>query len=298
MVMPNFLIIGAAKAGTTSLSHYLSQHPQIYMSARKEPKFFAFEGEQVNPLDPANARSITDLSVYKQLFAGVKQEIAIGEVSPIYLTSMKAPYRIHHHIPDAKLIAVLRNPVDRAYSHFVHMIQKEVEPLTDFIQALDQPEHEINGFIRKRPYIDFGFYTVQLQRYFDLFPATQLKVCLYDDLQRDSIKFLQDIFQFLQVDDTFVPANLFKYNASGIPKNRMLNRWLTSKANPWRALAKSLCPVWVRQSLVKKVQQQNYVQTAMPIAARQQLIALYREDVLKLQDLIDRDLSMWLNSPV
>lgn len=294
MVMPNFLIIGAAKAGTTSLAHYLQQHPQIYMSPRKEPKFFAFENEAVDPRDPANARSITDLSTYRKLFDQVKDEIVIGEVSPIYITSPKAPERIRHHIPDAKLLAVLRNPVDRAYSHFVHMVQKEVEPLTDFMQALDQPAHEINGFIRQRPYIDFGFYTVQLQRYFALFPPAQIKVCLYDDLQQHPIEFLQDIFRFLQVDADFTPTNLFKYNVSGIPKNRTLNRWLTDRSNPLRAFVKSLVPLGVRQALLKKFQRQNYVQVTMPIAARQRLTELYREDILKLQDLIDRDLSIWL----
>ena len=123
MTMPNFLIIGAMRAGTTSLYHYLKQHPQVYMSPVKEPRFFALEGEKPDPGRPTDERlmnhSITDIEAYRALFQAVSKETAIGEASPLYLYSPKAPERIRHYIPDAKLIAVLRDPVERAYSHFL-----------------------------------------------------------------------------------------------------------------------------------------------------------------------------------
>lgn len=294
MTMPNFLVIGAAKAGTTSLYHYLAQHPQIYMSPIKEPRFFALEGEQLKPSDPINRKSITTLQDYLNLFEDVSGEKAIGEVSPIYISSPKAPERIQHYIPDVKIIAILRDPVERAYSHFVHIVQKEIEPVSNFMQALDEEEYYVGNFLRKRPYIELGFYYNQLKRYFEIFAADQIKIFLYDDLRDDSVTFLNNIFCFLEVDDSFLPTNLDKYNVSGIPKNRMLNRWMADQSNPLRRLVRSLCPVEGRRAFLKAVQKQNSVKHQMPIEARQRLLPLYREDILNLQDLINRDLSKWL----
>src|ERR687894_3261543 len=115
MTMPNFFIIGAQKAGTTSLYYYLKQHPQIYMSPRKEPHFFKGMHSELRK-SGRGLPPVTDLGDYQALFRGVTDEKAIGEASASYLYSPKAPALIKSSIPDAKLIAVLRNPADRAYS--------------------------------------------------------------------------------------------------------------------------------------------------------------------------------------
>ncbi len=150
MAMPNFLIIGAAKAGTTALYSYLKQHPQIYMSPEKEPHFFAFEGEQPNFGGTAgkqewlNRTVITDIETYRKQFQKVSREIAIGEASALYLYIPKAVERINHYIPDVKLITILRNPIERAYSAFLFQIRDELEPITDFAQALEEEKIRIN----------------------------------------------------------------------------------------------------------------------------------------------------------
>ena len=118
MTLPNFLIIGSAKGGTSSLHYYLRQHPQIFMPDLKEPRFFALEGETLNFQNPDSAinhDSVTNLREYKNLFANAINEIGIGEASPLYLYSEKAVRRIKHYVPDAKLIVILRNPVDRSF---------------------------------------------------------------------------------------------------------------------------------------------------------------------------------------
>lgn len=134
MTLPNFLVIGAHKAGTTALYNYLKQHPQVYMSPAKEPRFFALEGKNLKFLgpkkDPGNRCRFTTLEAYRELFQGVSSEVAIGEASTLYLYSQEAPKRIQHYIPDAKLIAILRNPIKRAYSNFVHAMQDDREVLT------------------------------------------------------------------------------------------------------------------------------------------------------------------------
>src|SRR5580765_3646808 len=121
MTLPNFLIIGAGKSGTTALYEYLKQHPQVYMSPVKEPRFFAFEGESVNFGGPWGERlnpevmAFNSIASYSALFEDVEDETAIGEASPIYLWAAKAAARIHRRVPDARLIAILRDPVERAY---------------------------------------------------------------------------------------------------------------------------------------------------------------------------------------
>ena len=169
VALPNFLIIGAAKAGTTSLYRYLEQHPEVYMSPVKEPKFFALGGERLDyrgPGDEARMRgaSVTSLEDYRELFRGVSTETAVGEASTLYLYSERAAARIKHHVPDVKLIAVLRNPVDRAYSDFLHLVRDGIEPLTDFPQALEAEESRIRS--RWAPmwhYRRRGFYHPQLK---------------------------------------------------------------------------------------------------------------------------------------
>src|SRR5215207_2894411 len=246
MTMPNFLIIGAMKAGTTALYRYLCQHPQIYMSPVKETNFFAFEGETLDfraPIDQEgiNRRSITDLQTYRGLFDGAVNEKARGEVSHWYMYRPKACERIRHHIPDVKLIAVLRNPVDRAYSDFMHFVRGGLEPITDFSRALEEEEIRIRDNWAMGHYGSRVFYYAQLKRYFDTFDEEQIQVYLYDDLKADPINLLQDVFRFLGTDETFKPDISLKPNVSGVPKNKALH-YLLTKPKRAKAVIRPLLP--------------------------------------------------------
>lgn len=312
MTMPNFLIIGAPKAGTTALFHYLKQHPQIYMSPVKEPAFFAFEGlklESNGPDDKVNNRpqesiewyrqrigsSITNLEDYQTLFQGVSsQKIALGEASPAYMYFPRAHERIHYYIPDVKLIAILRHPTDRAYSSFLHRAQHGLDYLTDVNQILKKEDYNIRdvwwGF---RHNVRIGFYYDQLKRYFDKFDKNQIKVYLYEDLETNGVGLLQDIFQFLGVDETFVPDVSTKHLVSAIPKNKVWHQILT-KPNPIKAVFKAILPEDLGKRIAKNLRKQNLGKPQLAPEVRQELNQLYREDILKLQDLLGRDLSKWL----
>lgn len=290
MLMPNFLIIGAQKAGTTSLYHYLKQHPQVYMSPVKEPHFYTYEGEKLNTHGPGRNLSIpiTNLEVYQAMFQEVSDETAIGEASPSYIYSPKAPERIRHYIPNTKLIAILRHPAERAYSNFLHSIRYNCEPLNDFAQALQEEEVRIRdnwGFLWH--YKQKGFYYVQLKRYFDLFDQEQIRVYLYEDLNTNPNRVLRDIFQFLSVDENFAPDISTKHNVSGIPKNRTLQA-IGMSLNP---ILKSFLPVGLHRSIRNRI---LIKPPELPLEIRRQLIEVYREDILKLQALIQQDLSIWL----
>lgn len=300
MIMPNFLIIGAAKSGTSALYDFLSQHPQIYMSAAKEPMFFAFEGESPNFLGPgddrsANYYSITDIKDYCALFQSVSDEVAIGEGSTLYLYHPKAPERIRTHIPDVKLIVILRDPVERAYSNFLHLVRDNREPLTDFYQAFQQEEIRMNnGWEWFWHYKRLGLYYVQLRRYFENFSQDQMRIYLYEDFANNSADLLKDCFQFLNVDKKFIPDMSMKVNASGVPKSKYLNSFLR-RQNPIKKIIKPLLPEKVGRRLKTYVHNKNLVKPDFLPELREELIQTYfREDILKLQDLIQRDLSKWL----
>ena len=295
--MPNFLIIGAAKSGTTSLYHYLSQHPDVYMSPVKEPKFFALEGERPSFRGPGDgdADAVTTLEGYRKLFEGADGEHAVGEASPLYLYLEKAVGRIKHHVPEARLIAVLRNPVERAYSSFLHKVRDGRETTSDFAEALALEDGRVReGWAYGWHYKRRGFYHEQLSRYYDVFGPDQIRIYLYEDLRQEPRELLRDAYGFLGVDDSFVPNLSLKHNVSGVPKNRMVHSLLRGR-NPIKTALKPLLPEGLRKKLVVDLQRRN-LEKAPPIPPeiRRGLAEEYREDVTKLQGLIGRDLSGWL----
>lgn len=299
MVMPNFLIIGAAKAGTTSLYKYLEMHPQVYMSPIKEPRFFAVYEENLDfqgPGDLTRYYLVKDLENYRALFDGVTDEIAIGEASTWYLYLPKAAEKIKQHIPDVKLIALLREPVARAYSHFWHSIRENIEPITDFTQAMEAEAERIeNNWSQHWHYRQRGFYYAQLKYYYDLFEPKQIKVCLYDDLVSDPITMMQDIYRFLGVDDTFIPNTDKKYNVAAIPKNQTVAK-LMKRSRFLKTVISSLIPSQkLRLQIKDNILKLNLrSQPKLEPTVRKKFIEEYREDIFKLQDLIHRDLSQWL----
>ena len=295
--MPNFLVIGAAKSGTTSLYRYLAQHPDVYMSPVKEPKFFALEGERPSFRGPGDseADAVTTLEGYRALFDGANGESAVGEASPLYLYLEKAVGRIEHHVPGARFIAVLRDPVERAYSSFLHKVRDGRETTRDFAEALTLEDGRVrNGWAYGWHYKRRGFYHEQISRYYEAFGPEKVRVYLYEDLKRAPGDLLRDAYAFLGVDDAFVPNLSLKHNASGIPKNRLVHSLLRGR-NPVKTALKPLLPEGLRRKLLVDLQRRN-LEKAPPIPpeVRRSLAEEYREDVSKLQGLIGRDLSGWL----
>jgi len=292
MTMPNFLIIGAMKSGTTALYYYLEQHPQIYMSPVKEPNFFCVGGQE-----SSDSESVKSIGAYQHLFKGVSDEKAIGEASHCYLYEPEAVARIQQYVPDAKFVAILRNPVDRAYSHFLHMVRSGIEPLTDFAQAIRKGEAGALQTRSFRDYVGRGRYYEQLKRYFDAFDPKQVKVYLYEDLSNAPLETLRDTFRFIGVDESFVPDVSLRRNVSGHPKHKALDEFLRRPSSIKDAL-KVYLPARLRWRLSEAfdaLKTRNLVEPpAVQPEVRRQLVGVYREDILRLQALIQRDLSDWL----
>jgi hypothetical protein len=303
MILPNFMIIGAGKSGTTSVYQYLKQHPAIYVSPIKETNFFAiddFKASVSGPWPPeADRFPIRTLEQYGALFGYVTNETAIGEASIRYLGSPRAPGRIKDTLPDVKLIAILRDPVERAYSSYFHQVRDAVETRS-LRQAIDD---EIKGTVdgsttltyAQRRYMRLGFYHQHLSRYFELFDRRRISVFLFEDLKEEPDKLLREMFDFLEVDPSFKPDVSVRYNVSGSPKNEIL--FNLTKKRPLTTAVKRWLPGWVRDPIAGRFEKLRGGQlTKPPIdpSLRGLLIEEYRQDLLRLQDLIGRDLSHWL----
>ncbi len=306
MVLPNFLVIGAAKSGTTSLYRYLSQHPQVYLNQTiKEAKFFSLEGKSKNYFNgPRADRHVksTTFEHYCSLFEQVQNEQAIGEVSPLYLYDEFTASKIKHYIPDVKIIVILRNPVERAYSAYSYMLATRREELLKFELGLKAEPERIkhNWFGPLWHYKKAGFYFSQLERYYKLFDAKQIAVYLYEDLCRDPQSLMERIFDFLEVDSSFKVNTSDKHNKTvgSIPKNKFIHLFVKNSQGFRKAL-RPLLPDWVQLPdwVNKNLSYLNHLNLEKPDFSEQirlELIEEYREDILKLEDLIKRDLSSWL----
>jgi hypothetical protein len=301
MVLPNFLVIGAAKCGTTALDRYLGEHPQIYMSPVKELNFFALEGMDCEVFKSNFAAEeklpnfINKISDYQRFFDNATNEIAIGESSPLYLLHPGASQNIQRYIPDVKLIAILRDPVERAYSDFLFNVGRGTENINNFSEALAAESQRINeNYWFRWHYKERGFYYRQIQRYFKLFSHTKIKVYLHEDLKDNPLTTLQDIFRFLGVDDAFMPDLSQKHNVTYVPQNRLIDRMLDPRQKISYRLRKFL-PLSFRKTIKNRVKSLNRKPIpTLPPHVRQQLVEEYQEDILKLQDLIQKDLSHWL----
>jgi hypothetical protein len=239
-----------------------------------------------------NHTAVTKIEGYVALFKDVTIETAIGEASTNYISIPKASERIKHYTPDARLLVILRHPTERAYSSFLYLIRDGREPLRDFAQAIEEgPQRILHNWALIWDYKHMGFYYAKLKRYFDLFDKSQIRVYLYDDFSANPVRLLQNIFQFLGVDDTFAPDVSLRHNVSGIPRSRFLHRLLTQQSMIKSTFEWLVPEGWRRRFSLQK---QNLIKPPLLSNLRRQLIEEYREDILKLQELIQRDLSKWL----
>lgn len=284
---PDFFIVGAPKAGTSSLYNYLIQHPGVFMSYPKEPHFFYNRSTPGSPVLQEKA-----LEDYLGLFTGVSKGVCAGEASTSYLWSASTASEIKHLQPEAKIIILLRDPVDRAYSHYWHQVQDGIEPL-DFEEALQaEPERIRQGRWHGLYYVDNGLYAGQVRRYLEVFGQEAVRVYLFEDLIRDTREVCRDVFEFLGLDPD-VPLETEKiYNQGGAPRSKMFARLVRMKVI--KEPLKSVLPTTVSSNLGEWLRTSNNKPVpAMEPKTEARLRAIFDEDVVRLEGLIGRDLSYW-----
>ncbi len=311
---PNFFLVGAAKSGTTSLHAYLRQHPQIYVSPIKEPCYFADEvrpehmGKELLRAHAHTQREleawmaepnqekcpdavVADWESYRKLFAGVKNEMAIGEASVSYLWSPTAPRHIAERIPEARILMILRDPVERAFSHYLDFLTAGAVRHSFREHIRLAMEYRENRMCCYHPFLEFGCYAVQVQRYLELFPREQLHIMFYQDFQSDPALAMKGIFRFLKVDPD-IPVDMSKrHRQPRVPRFGTAG-YLLKRMGIWQR-GRRLIPNRIASRL-KPLALAPRSSLAMDTKDRAYLLSYYRDGIRDLEDLLNRDLSSWL----
>ena len=293
---PNFIVIGAMKSATTSLYTYLKQHPEIFMTKIKEPMFFNNykQNSEYKGLGTKSEKLIT-LEDYWLMFEDVSNEKAIGEASPAYIYNKKAPQLIKENLQNVRIIAILRQPVDRAYSNYLHVVRADKENSNSFEESIEKEKERINEkWSPLYHYIEKGYYSDQLQRYYDLFPSNKIKVYLFEDVVKKPSETLKDIFKFLKVDENVEIDISKKSNVSGTPTGIL--GFVLKKMRFYNLMPKFTISDYLPSSIVNFIFKSVYKEPEKLSAEfRKELThKYYKEEITKLEKLIGRDLSKWL----
>lgn len=281
----DFFIVGAPKAGTTSLYKYLNQHQDVVMSSVKEPNYFSKEELESQDLYYAS-KNITDEKDYHSLFQANGEKKKLGEASVSYLFYPKVSKRIFTYNKDAKIIIILRNPVDRAYSHYkmdfrLGFVKRDFEDL-----VLNNNQE---GSLFYQQYIDLGLYHLQVKSYIDEFGSTNVCVMFYEDLKKDRATFVNNIFSFLNLkSDSNINFNL-KYNKSKLPSNNFM-RYLYSIS-----LVRKTASFLFNERLINFINKNFFRESNQEIESkvRHKLNQVFLNDIFMLEKLLNKDLSLW-----
>ncbi|HNQ12121.1 MAG TPA: sulfotransferase, partial [Bacteroidia bacterium] len=286
-VKVNFFIVGAAKSGTTSLYHYLNSHPEIFMSELKETNYFSSK-EILEQKLFYNEVVINEQQQYEKLFEKVKNERAIGEASVSYLYYDKVPQRIFEYNPKAKIIILLRNPVERAISH--HAMDQRMGwnniPLSNIFD-LSSKHQQIENYFQQ--YILLGNYFAQVKRYFDCFGKENVKVILFEDIKKDIQTEVSHLYTYLNVDSSFVPQPIEEDNAAKEVRSSVLKVLYQQKGI--RKFIKASLPGNLRKSIEKVV----FSKKSKPKdnLLLQKLSVYYKDDINQLAQLLNLNLQHW-----
>jgi hypothetical protein len=289
---PNFFVIGAARSGTTALAEMLRQHPDVFLTQPKEPHFLAFAGQEVaftgNGDDQSvNRAAVTDVDAYLALYESAGGCAARGDasVSTLYYPreSLEA---LDRYFPDARLVAILREPSARAFSAFSYLRVRGFEPCDDFRDALDlEAERAAAGWHHLWHYVEMGRYAGQLEPFVEELGPDRLQLLFYDDLCRDPAATVRRVFEFLGV-DAGVAVSCERVNASGSPRSAVLQagiRW-TARPGPVREAIKALTPFRLRE----RVRGANLGRDVPPPDAKEQLGEIFAPELARLRSLLAR----------
>lgn len=305
MALPDFLIIGSPKCGSTALHDALIPHPELFLSTPKEPKFFLTDGRRPDPAHqrgPGDAHSaqewVWDRAAYERLFDPAPPGTLRGESTPFYLWDTAAHRRIRAVIPDVKMIAVVRDPVDRAYSNWVHLWCDGLEPEADFLAACRQePERIAAGWAPFWRYLETGLYGRQLEHLYGIFPREQVFVLRYRQLIDNTAEVLDRICEFLGV-ATGVVSTIPGANVKDWVPDTAVNRVLRHGVRAGAAAGAHVPPqIWRRgeKAALAVLQRGHHRRPALPVAQRAELLPYFREDNALLTELTGVDHSDWQN---
>lgn len=286
--LPDFLIIGAAKSGTTSLYHYLKAHPGVCMPDWKEPALFSDD----------RAGGVSTLAEYRAIFGDCPEDRRIGEASVSYVADPEAPGRIMEILgPDVQLVALLRNPVDMAYSNWRYQHLRGVETL-DFAASLAAESgrlhapDSVNGWVHDVAYVTRASYAGQLRRFMDMFGPEQVRVYVFEEFFREGLPLYPDLCRYLGIDDAHAPEAKV-HNKGGTIRSAWLRKALDTRM-AWKEPLKMIMPQRLRDAITARLRRFNRADTPVePLDAglRADLEKRFSPGVRELEDILERDLS-------
>ncbi len=287
---PNFLVVGAPKAGTTSIAKYMNEHPEIFISEEKEPFYFLPNIlEETNKKDPMydsiKKRAHLTAEKYYRLFENVVNQKKIGEATVHYLYHYEEVIpRVKEELGDIEIIIVLRNPIERAFSNYKYQTRGQV---ISFEKALKLEEkRKENNFNSFWFYKGVGNYYLPVKAYLEHF--SKVHICFFEDLKENPLNFMKDIYSFLEVDDTFIPSVDVKHNLTTSPTNKLLHYIYYLKH---RFGIKMVLPKKINSYLKSKYFKNNT--EIISVQTSNLLKDYFKQDIEKLEKLLDTDLSNW-----
>ncbi len=287
----DFFIVGAPKAGTTALHAHLAKHPQVCMSSDKEPNYFSFEEieEQQLYYHKENVKSESD---YNSLFECEESAKLRGEASVSYLFYKEVPQRIKSYNPDAKIIISLRQPVQRAYSHFqmdysLGLVNVSFEEI-----YRNGPNHPATGNYFQQ-YFLLSDYADQVERYQRQFPHQQICILLHEDLIRDPDKTMKKVFHFLGIEKEIGPIELETQNVSGAGKNVLIRILYQNKY--FRKVSSYLFSENIRNKIKSKLFSKENIPSLKDHLAVE-LQHYYHAGLVKLKEQTGLSIDHWLKS--
>jgi hypothetical protein len=304
--VPDFLVVGAARCGTTTLYSLLDRHPRIFFPTEKEPTFFSVYGQEWSYIDIRTGKKVAyvveELDDYLKLFEAAGPDQLIGEGSTWYLYLYQAAIdnirKIYGDKSTAlRILILLRNPVERAWSHYWLKRRNGEESLgfEEAIEAAVVKQRQERHYVPSFNYIDYGRYFLQIKAYREAFEW--VKVLLLEDLTRDMAKEIVEVFEFLGLEPIDVSNKMKRLNVAGSPKNRFYGflKKFIYQPNSLKSSFKDLLPRRMRVNWKNSIGKVLFRHEPMPNDLRRKLAGVYRGDILALSKLIGRDLNHWLS---
>lgn len=283
-VWPNFFIVGAPRTGTHSLYAYLKQHPQVFMSPRKEPQYFS---RGSIPDDHPIIQPVRNDNDYFSLFKDVKNEIAIGEASVSYLSDPLAPKLIHEKVPNARIIIILRDPAERAYSHYLALVKKNRTSLT-FYEEIKNDMKKLENGENENGILHLGFYYDSIKRYYCFFNKKNVQVLLSEEFEKNVKETVINVLKFLSIDKDF-QFDITKQAIYRPPTRKKIKSILTNKiiVDTGKKLISSSK---IRKIFFQKIVRPTKERPKMIQKERLLLRKIYFEDVNKTKQLLGKKL--------
>ena len=300
MTLPDFFVLGAPKAGTTALHAALTHHPGLFMSPVKEPKFFLCDGPPPTQGGPGDAHSYREWiwrpADYEGLFDAAPPGARRGECTPLYLADPAAHRRIQRAVPDARLVVILRDPVDRAYSNWAHLWADGLEPIDDFVTACAAERGRAEaGWAPFWRYLEIGLYGRQLRHLYTLFPRHQVQVIRYKSLVDDPATTLDAVCRFLGVEEGVIAKAPAKNVGGYVPPSSYVKALRTVFRHGAAVGAHFPPQVWRKASLSLQwlMQRSPEHRPELPAGDRALLIDYFSEDIDIVEQETGWDLSDW-----